>query len=68
MVDATTTEGKAPSEVARRAAEAGVRCVVFGGRVRAEIPRAQTIELSGDPERAEDDLVRLGRRLTSFVA
>jgi glycerate 2-kinase len=68
VVDATTTEGKAPSEVARRAAEAGVRCVVFGGRVRAEIPRAETIELSGDPERAEDDLVRLGRRLTSFVA
>jgi glycerate kinase len=68
VVDATTTEGKAPSEVARRAAEAGVRCVVFGGRVRAEIPLAQTIELSGDPERAEDDLVRLGRRLTSFVA
>src|SRR5262249_49136795 len=40
-VDQTTSEGKAPSEVARRAAEVGVRCVVFGGRVRGEIPGAQ---------------------------
>ena len=35
-VDATTREGKAPGEVARRASAAGIRCVVFGGVVRAE--------------------------------
>jgi glycerate kinase len=62
-VDATTTAGKAPGEVARRAVAAGVRCVVFGGRVRAEVPGAETVALSGDPARAEDDLVGLGRRL-----
>ena len=32
-VDRTTTSGKAPGEVARRCAAAGVRCVVFGGRI-----------------------------------
>jgi glycerate kinase len=62
-VDATTSEGKAPGEVARRAAAAGVRCVVFGGRVVAEIPDAELVELSGDPRRAEDDLAALGRTL-----
>jgi glycerate 2-kinase len=62
-VDETTSEGKGPGEVARRAAEAGVRCVVFGGRVRAEVEGAETVTLSGNPERAEDDLVRLGRDL-----
>lgn len=64
-VDDTTSEGKAPGEVARRAAAAGVRCVVFGGRVRAEVTAAKTIALSGDPARAEDDLVALGARLAS---
>jgi hypothetical protein len=62
-VDATTTAGKAPGEVARRAVGAGVRCIVFGGRVRAEVPGVETVSLSGDPARAEDDLVCLGRRL-----
>jgi glycerate kinase len=62
-VDVTTTAGKAPGEVARRSVAAGVRCVVFGGRVRAEVPGAETVALSGDPARAEDDLVGLGRRL-----
>ena len=62
-VDATTTAGKAPGEVARRTVAAGVRCVVFGGRVRAEVPGAETVALSGDPARAEADLVDLGRRL-----
>src|SRR3990170_3281673 len=42
---------------------AAVRCVVFGGRVGADISGAETIELSGDPTRAEEDLVELGRRL-----
>jgi glycerate kinase len=62
-VDATTDVGKAPGEVARRAAAAGVRCVVFGGRVRFRVPGAETVALSGDPARAEDDLVELGREL-----
>ena len=62
-VDATTTAGKAPGEVARRAAAAGVRCVVFGGRVRHEVAGVETVALSGKPARAEEDLVALGRRL-----
>lgn len=62
-VDVTTAEGKAPGEVARRAAAAGVRCVVFGGRVLAEVSGAETVALSGDPAQAEADLVDLGRRL-----
>lgn len=62
-VDVTTAEGKAPGEVARRAAAAGVRCVVFGGRVLAEVLGTETVALSGDPAQAEADLVDLGRRL-----
>jgi glycerate kinase len=62
-VDRTTAEGKAPGEVARRAAAAGVRCVVFGGRVVADVHGAETVALSGDPEKAEGDLVALGRSL-----
>ncbi len=64
-VDATTVEGKAPGEVARRAVAAGVRCVVFGGRVQERLPGAEMVELSGDPSRAEDDLVALGSRLAA---
>lgn len=62
-VDRTTLAGKAPAEVARRAGAAGVRCVVFGGRVLADVPGAETVALSGDPAHAERDLVELGRRL-----
>ena len=58
-VDATTWEGKAPSAVARRCAEAAIRCVVFGGRVLD----GDAVPLSGDPARAEEDLVELGERL-----
>jgi glycerate kinase len=58
-VDATTREGKAPSAVARRCGEAGVRCVVFGGRVLD----GDAVALSGDPDRAAEDLVELGSRL-----
>lgn len=68
IVDATTSEGKAPGEVARRASAAGVRCVVFGGRVLEEVPGAELVELSGDPERAEDDLAALGRTLAKAGA
>jgi glycerate 2-kinase len=63
QIDATTAEGKAPGEIARRCAAANVRCVVFGGRVRANVLGAETVALSGDPIRAEEDLVELGRRL-----
>jgi len=60
-VDRTTALGKAPGEVVRRSA--GIRCVVFGGLVEAEVPGAETVALSGDPGRAREDLVELGRAL-----
>jgi glycerate kinase len=63
QVDETTAEGKAPAEVARRALSAGVRCVVFGGRVLAPLVGVETVALSGDPARAAEDLVALGRAL-----
>ncbi len=62
-VDRTTSEGKAPAEIAAAARAAGIRCVVFGGRVDEPLPGAETVALSGDPSRAEDDLVELGHRL-----
>jgi glycerate kinase len=62
-VDATTLEGKAPGTVAARCRALGVRCVVFGGRVAEPLAGFETVELSGQPARAEDDLVALGRRL-----
>jgi glycerate kinase len=65
QIDATTAEGKAPGEIARRCSAAGVRCVVFGGRVLAEISGTETIALSGEPSQAEADLVDLGRRLAA---
>jgi glycerate kinase len=61
-VDATTAEGKAPAEVARVAREAGIRVLVFGGLVVEPLPGFETVALSGDPARARDDLVELGRR------
>ena len=62
-VDATTAEGKAPAEVARRCDEAGVTCVLFGGVVTEPLAGAETVPLSGDPARAAEDLVELGLRL-----
>jgi glycerate 2-kinase len=67
-VDATTTRGKAPGEVVRRSRAAGVRCVVFGGRVVEPVPGTETVSLSGDPNRATEDLVRLGERLATESA
>jgi glycerate kinase len=58
-VDGTTWEGKAPAVVARRCAEADIRCIVFGGRVL----EGDAVALSCDPARAEQDLVELGERL-----
>jgi glycerate kinase len=62
-VDATTMRGKAPGEVARRCAAAGVRCVLFGGRVAEPPVGVEMASLSGDPARAREDLVDLGARL-----
>jgi glycerate 2-kinase len=67
-VDATTTRGKAPGEVVCRSRAAGVRCVVFGGRVVEAVPDAETLALSGDPDRAREDLVALGGRLAGELA
>jgi glycerate 2-kinase len=67
-VDATTLDGKAPAAVARLCADAGVRCVVFGGRVEEELPGAEMVELPGGPERAHEDLVRLGETLSAIEA
>jgi glycerate kinase len=66
-VDQTTFRGKAPGEVVRRCAEAGIRCVVFGGRVIHAPSGVETVELSGDPERARDDLAELGASLVHAV-
>jgi glycerate kinase len=65
QVDETTSEGKAPGVVASRCAAAGVRCVVFGGRVVRPLDGADTVSLSGDPSRARDDLELLGRRVVA---
>jgi glycerate 2-kinase len=62
-VDATTMRGKAPGEVVRRCAAAGVRCVVFGGRLEEPLDEVETVALSGDKADALHDLVELGRRL-----
>ena len=50
-------------DAVRRCREAGVRCVVFGGIVTEAPADVETVALSGDPSRAEDDLVALGERL-----
>jgi glycerate kinase len=66
-VDRTTAVGKAPGAVARLARGAGVRCVVFGGRVVEPLEDAYTVALSGDPSRARRDLVALGRALRELL-
>jgi glycerate kinase len=67
-VDRTTTRGKAPGEVARRCLAAGVRCVVFGGRISEAPSELEVIPLSGDPTQARKDLVALGRLLREAKA
>ena len=64
-VDATTTRGKAPGEVARRCLAARVKCVLFGGRVTETPAGVETVALSGNPARARQDLVALGASLGS---
>jgi glycerate kinase len=63
QVYGTTLEGKAPGAVAAACRAAGVRCVVAGGRVVEPLPEVETVALSGDPERTEDDLRALGAEL-----
>ncbi len=64
IVDRWSAEGgKAPGVVARACREADVRCVIFGGQVVHAIEGAELFPLSGDPARAADDLVELGRML-----
>ena len=60
IVDRTSRDGKAPGVALRICHEEGVRCVVFGGRVLEDLPGAEMHELSGDPDRAADDLAALG--------
>jgi glycerate kinase len=56
-VDRTTFEGKAPGEAVRTCADLGVRCLLFGGRVEDGV---EALALSGDPDRAREDLEELG--------
>ena len=62
-VDETTETGKAPGEALRVCREESIRCVVFGGRVEVDLEGAEVVALSGDPRRAAEDLVALGRAL-----
>jgi glycerate kinase len=62
-LDAASREGKVTGHVASLAAGAGIRCVVFGGRVEAALPDAEAVALSGDASRAGADLLELGERL-----
>jgi glycerate 2-kinase len=64
-VDGTTWMGKAPGEVVRLCAQQGVRCALFGGRVVDRPDGVEVYELSGDPARAREDLVALGRSLAA---
>jgi glycerate kinase len=67
-VDRSSSEGKAPGAVVRVSREEGVRCVVFGGRLLEGLAGAENLELSGSPEHARRDLVRLGERVGKRVA
>jgi len=62
-LDRSSIEGKAVGEVVRACSELGVRCELFGGRIDEAPPGTQPHALSGDPDRAADDLVELGGRL-----
>ena len=65
-VDETTFTGKAPGAVARRCERLGVRCTLFGGRVRGVSDTFGVRHLSGDPARAREDLEALGAALADF--
>jgi glycerate kinase len=61
-VDRTTFDGKATGEAVRICRELGVPWVLFGGRIEGAL---EATALSGDPARAREDLVELGRRLVT---
>ena len=65
LVDRWTAEGKAPGAVARASRRAGVRCVLFGGRIVHGLHGVELRPLSGNPARAAEDLVALGRELAA---
>ena len=67
-LDRSSTEGKAVGEVVKVCRELGVRCELFGGRVDEPPPGTQPHALSGDPNRAADDLVELGGRVSPRAA
>ena len=68
-VDRTSAFGKVPGAVAGLCRAVGVRCVVFGGRVVEGVEElralgaSEVVALSGNRERAVEDLVRLGASL-----
>jgi glycerate kinase len=64
-VDRTTLEGKAPGTVLRHCERLAVRCELFGGRVRDDVPARA---LSGDPRRAREDLRALAEELVGLLA
>jgi glycerate kinase len=64
VVDRTTFDGKATGEAVRICRELGVPWVLFGGRVEPALCM-EAVAMSGDPARAREDLVELGRRLVS---
>jgi glycerate kinase len=66
-IDRSSTEGKAVGEVLRACREEGVRCVAFGGRVDEAPPGVEAYALSGNPDRAAEDLVELGERLAGAL-
>jgi glycerate 2-kinase len=62
-VDRSTWIGKAPAAVLSACQEAGVPCVLFGGRVLEQPAGIEVYELSGDPALAREDLVELAEWL-----
>ena len=66
-IDRSSSEGKAPGEVARACREEGVRCAAFGGIVSWALDGAEVYELSGEPAAARYDLVELGQRLAASL-
>ncbi len=66
-IDRSSTEGKAVGEVVRVCGEELVQCAAFGGRVDIPLPGVATHSLSGDPNRAAEDLVELGERLAGAL-
>ncbi|MDQ3866006.1 MAG: glycerate kinase, partial [Actinomycetota bacterium] len=68
--DRSSLEGKTVAGVLRATRRVGVPCAVFGGRIETDAARdlraagaAAVSSLTGDRNRAHDDLVELGERL-----